>query len=648
MFVAQVTRREFLQSSSAIAGAAVLATPACLAADKEAAPARSKLCDVSVIRDVMVPMRDGVKLATDLYVPARDGLPVGGKLPAILMRISYDRTKAFVDHMRFFAERGYLAVTQDCRGRFGSEGTFNAFIQEPEDGYDTIEWLAKHERCNGRVGMFGVSYMAWDQYEAAALSPPSLATITPHCGPVNGYKYCQHPGGTLALTLLKWCLTMAATSQEALRDPKIAKAINAMVDDENFLRWAAATPWRRGQTPLALTPQYEDLAFKFFFDNPDYNDFWRVPGLAMDEQMSKFPEVPTLSIIGWYEAYPRSIVESYQALSASKRVGPHYLIAGPWTHANTRPYCGDANFGAVAGDIPGVGSYLEMHHQWFNRSLRDDKSAKVGAPVKVFVMGGGDGRRGEGGRLNHGGAWHTGNVWPPEGSRPIKFYLHEGGGLAREKPNAEASSSTYTYDPRNTISSDGRCEIAYAGAMIKNNYEGIGPRDQIQLVTLPGHGVPGSPIATRTDVLVFETEPLARDLTVAGNCTARLFISSDAPDTDFYVKLIDVYPPSADYPSGYAFPVTDGILRASYRESFSRPVPLEAGKVYELVIPIQPVANKFVAGHRVRVDVASSSFPCYEPNRNTGRPHDRNWRIANNTVHHDATRASSVELGVMS
>jgi len=227
----------------------------------------------------------------------------------------------------------------------------------------------------------------------------------------------------------------------------------------------------------------------------------------------------------------------------------------------------------------------------------------------------------------------------------VRFYLHEGGGLAREKPNAAASSTSYTYDPRNTVSSDGRCEIAYGPK--EGDFQGMGPRDQIQLRTLPGHGTPGLPIAARSDVLVFQTEPLARDMTVAGNVTARLFISSDAPDTDFYVKLIDVYPASADYPAGYAFPLTDGVLRARYRESFERPKLLEVGKVYELVIPVPPTANRFKAGHRIRLDVTSSSFPNFDPNRNTGRPNDRTWRIANNTVHHDARRASSVELGVM-
>jgi putative CocE/NonD family hydrolase len=635
------SRRDFIQAASLLAGATLLS-----GSTADAGADAPKLYDVNVLRGVMIPMRDGVKLAADLYVPSRNGRPLEERLPALLMRIPYDRTKAFINDMRFFAERGYLAVTQDTRGRYGSEGKFVSFLQEPEDGYDTIEWLATHERCNGKVGMYGVSYMAWVQYEAAVLNPPALATITPNAGPINGFKYSMHDGGTLTLSMLQYQVYMASTSQEAQKDPKITRAIQTMLDGEDFLRWAMVTPWRRGQTPLAMVPQYEDVAFKYFFDNVDYNEFWRDRGLSMDEQIDKFPDIPTHSTVGWFEGYTRSIVDSYQMLVKRKPTGPHFLLIGPWSHNNTRPSCGDVNFGPAAAEVPGVGSYLEMHHQWYNRHLRGEKNANVGSPVKIFIMGGGDGRKGEGGRLNHGGHWHIGDIWPPKDSRPARFYLHESGRLSQEKPQATTASSSYTYDPRNTVSSDFRCQVNYGPARQRGS-EGMGPRDQIQLATLPGHGTPGLPIAARADVMVFQTEPLPKALTVAGNNAARLFISSDAPDTDFYVKVIDVYPPSDDYPPGYAFPVTDGILRARYRESFSEPKLLEAGKVYELTIPLHPTANQFAAGHRIRVDITSSCFPSFDPNRNTGRPNDRTWRIANNTVHHDTEHASCVELGVL-
>ena len=304
----------------------LLISASALADDAQRAPQSSQ--DVVILRDVMVPMRDGVRLATDLYLPAKNGKAVSEKLPALLMRIPYNKETWGPHIPAFFARHGYLAVAQDVRGRFKSEGDFFAFRDEPKDGYDTIEWLARHPACNGRVGMHGVSYMGWVQYEAATQHPPHLTTLIPHCGPINAYKYSMHVGGTCTLGLLKWHLEMAMTSKEAQRNPLIAKAIATMSTGDDFLNWAANVPWQRGQTPLSTAPKYEDAAFKFYFENYDYNDFWRAPGYAMDEYMDVFPDVPMLSVVGWYEVYPRSIVDSHQEMA--KRGRKHqFLLAGP-------------------------------------------------------------------------------------------------------------------------------------------------------------------------------------------------------------------------------------------------------------------------------------------------------------------------------
>ena len=600
--------------------------------------------EVVVVRDVMVAMRDGVSLATDLYIPARYGKAVTDKLPAVLLRTPYNKEKWRPELARFYATHGYLSVSQDCRGRYKSGGNFFPFRDEPEDGYDTIEWLARHPSCNGKVGMHGVSHMAWVQYHAATQRPPHLVTMIPHCGPINAYKYCMHVGGTNLLSSLQWHVEMAMTSQEALENPTIAKTIAPMRHANDYLVWASKIPWERGKTPLSAAPKYEDAVFKIFFEHYNYDDFWRVPGFAMDQYLDRFPQMPVLSVVGWYEIYARSIVDTHEQLVAKGRQN-QFLLCGPWTHANTNPSCGDVNFGTAASNIPGVGSFERLQVQWFDRWLKGEPSAEIGLPIKVFVMGGGDGRKGARGRLNHGGAWHTGDVWPPKETKMTKFYLRGSRTLSEKAPVAKQSSTSYTYDPRNTVSSDARCEIDY-GPALHGGFTGMGPRDQIQLETLPGHGEPGKPIAARKDVLVFETDPLAHDVKMIGDIRAHLDISSDAPDTDFYVKLIDVYPPSDDYPCGYAFPVTDGILRARYRNSFARPELLEPGKIYELTIPIQPAANLFKAGHRIRVDISSSSFPNFDINRNTGDPTSHKWRIARNTLHHDAGHASSIELPV--
>lgn len=612
----------------------------------EAAPGRvqNPTRDVAVIRNVMVPMRDGVKLATDLYVPAENGQPVTERLPAVLLRTPYNKAAWGTDIVRFFARHGYLSVTQDCRGRFASEGKFYPFVDEPRDGYDTIVWLTKHPLCNGKVGMHGPSYMAWVQFHAATQNPPGLVTMIPFQGPTNAYHYSLRCGGALHLGLLRWILSVAATSQEAARDPAATQAVSGMLGARSFLDWAARVPWQRGQTPLARLPQYEDAALQLYFENNDYSEFWRRPGLGMDEHFPSFPDIPILWVTGWFDWYPRTISDGYQKMVQMGRKHQHLLI-GPWSHNNFASAVGDVNFGNRGGKIGSYDDFLRLELAWFDRWMKDDSRAALGSEVQVFVMGGGDGRRGAGGRLNHGGQWHAGEAWPPKGVRPTTFHLREHGVLSRDKPTDARSSRTYRYDPRNTVSSNGRCIIAY-GPAASAGFRGMGPRDQIELETLPGHGTPGRPIAERPDVLVYRTAPLAKDTLAMWNVNVVLWVSSDAPDTDFFVKLLDEYPASADYPRGYAFPVSEGILRARYRESFEKPTPLKPGQTYRLAFPLEPAANRFQAGHRIRVDICSSNFPNFDINPNTGDPNDRRPRIAANTVHHDAGHASYIELPV--
>jgi putative CocE/NonD family hydrolase len=595
--------------------------------------------EVEIERNVPVKMRDGVTLRADLYRPRHEGRGIEERLPAVLQRTPYDKSR--LEQMAsFFAKHGYLSVVQDCRGRFTSEGHFFPFVNEPKDGYDTIAWLAQHPACNGKVGVYGCSYLAWVQLEAGTQKPPGLVTMIPYQGPNNGYHYSMHTGGAIHLGLLRWSLGMAANSQEAQQSPALAAGVQAMSAD--FLRWATRIPWQRGQTALSAFPRYEDATFQLFFEHQDYDDFWRQPGLGMDEYFSAFPDIPILWVGGWYDWYPRSICDGYQKMVQLKRKHQH-LLMGPWTHGNFEPASGEVHFGFGGGKLRSYDDYLHWELRWFDRWLKGDASADIGRPVSYFLMGGDDGQRKEG-RLDHGGRWQYRDAWPPAESRPTPFYLSRERGLSREKPAASSASTTYTYDPRNTVSSNSRCFIAY-GPLAKKG--GIGPRDQIELETVPGHGLPGLPIASRPDVLVFQTEPLAQDMHIAGTIRATLHVSSDAPDTDFFLRLIDVYPASAAHPSGFALPLTDGVLRARYRDSFAAPSLLKPGQTYRLEIPLEPTANLFKAGHRIRVDICSSNFPSYDINRNTGDPHDRRWRIAENTVWHDAGHPSCIVLPVM-
>ena len=394
-----------------------------------------KTWDVSVLKNVMIPMRDGVKLATDIYLPSENGQPSDQKFPVVMQRTPYDKEgKFFKEASEFFVKNGYVAVIQDCRGRFQSEGVFFPFIDDPEDGYDTVEWMAKHPSSNGKVGTYGVSYMAWVQFHLAALNPPSLVTMIPMEGPINAYHYSMRSGGALHLGLLQWIVAVAASSQEAKDKPFIAEPIMTMRTGQNFLDWASRIPWRRGQTPLGLTPQYEDAAFKLYFDNNEYTDFWRQPGLGMDEYFEDYPKMPILWVVGWYDWYPRTISDGYQKMVKLGREN-QYLLIGPWTHNNFDPSQGDLNFGNKGDGIDTYDKFRQLELKWFDRWMKGDESVDLGEPIKLFVMGGGDARKAPDGRLNHGGEWHYTDRWPPEGVRSTKFFLHADGSLSDEKPS---------------------------------------------------------------------------------------------------------------------------------------------------------------------------------------------------------------------
>ena len=419
--LAQFSKLLFILSGSFLF---LLAPAISVADDHPAAP-----YEVHFTPNVMVEMRDGVKLAVDLYTPMKDGKPLDGPLPVVMQRTPYNKT-GLGGQAKFFAGHGYISAVQDCRGRFESEGEFFPFVDDPKDGYDTIEWLAKLPRSNGQVGMYGCSYMAWVQLEAATQRPPSLKAMIPYEGPINGYHYSQRYGGALHLGLLKWILSVARTDPAAKKDPDAAKAVRAMESSQTFLEWSARIPWQRGETPLKAFPRYEDAAMKMYFENNEYNDFWRQPGLGMSEYFSEYPDIPTLWVVGWYDWYPRTICDGYQQMV---KLGHHnqHLLVGPWTHNNFNAACGDVNFGTKRAEITSYADYLHAELAWFDRWLRNKPDAPVGAPVRMFVMGGGDGRKGPGGRLNHGGVWREFAQFPPAESKMTPFYLQPDGSLSK-------------------------------------------------------------------------------------------------------------------------------------------------------------------------------------------------------------------------
>jgi hypothetical protein len=344
----------------------------------------------------------------------------------------------------------------------------------------------------------------------------------------------------------------------------------------------------------------------------------------------------------WYDPYPRTATDNYLGLQRRKR-GPLFLILGPWTHGDRcLTFAGDVDFGSAAtieGNL--AEGFLELRARWFDRWLKGVENGVEAEPrVRYFRMGGGTGRRNSAGRMEHGGRWMSAPDWPPPGTSDYELFLSPGGALVENAPGAGCPPVSYAYDPRDPVPSIGG--TITSGEPVMRG----GAFDQVEDQRFFGCAPPYLPLASRPDVLVFETGALSEDTEVTGPVSALLWVSSDCPDTDFTIKLVDVYPPSPDYPRGFAMNITDGILRARYRDSWERPSMMESGKIYEIRVEAFPTSNLFAAGHRIRLDVSSSNFPHLDANPNTGEEFgaSRLTRVATNTVHLGAEHPSRLVL----
>lgn len=605
----------------------------------ELTPAEVLAPDVVVHRNVMVAMRDGVRLATDIYLPARNGQPLGDARPVIFERTPYDkagtpRTELSVANpepmtrpelaMRLVRE-GYAVVWQDCRGRYGSEGTFTKYVNEAEDGYDSMVWLAGQSWNAGRIGTMGLSYDAHVQMAMACLNPPGLACMAVDSGGFSNAFTCGiRQGGALEMKQATWAWNRAHESPRAIANPEIRAAIEA----EDIFGWMRQTPWTRGRSPVRWDPDYEAYLLDQW-QHGTFDEFWKRTGLWAAGYYDSFPKVPIIFMSSWYDVYVPTTLENYEGLKGDAG-RPLTLIMGPWTHGNrSRTVFGDVDFGPAAtfdGQIDR--DWLSYRLKFFARWLKDEPGEDDPQPVKVFVMGGGSGRRTKDGHLHHGGHWIGASDWPPSNATSLVLYPSPDMTLGTTEPRKGALS--YDYDPRDPVPTIG-------GALTSGEpiFTG-GGFDQVEAEGFFGCTSPGMPLSARRDVLSFETAPLEEDMTITGPVTVRLRVSTDAPDTDFTAKLIDVYPPSADYPRGYALNLSDGIFRVRYRDGWEKPRLVEAGEgPFEITIQPFATANLFKQGHRIRLDISSSNFPKFDINPNTGEAEgtSRRSRVATNTVH---------------
>ena len=597
-----------------------------------AAPVSSSDPDIIRQQDVMVKARDGIMLATDIYRPGKGGAATPERLPVLLHRTPYDKSDpAAVSIAEMLAKHGYVVLVQDTRGRHHSQGVFEKYYSfDAFDGYDSIEWAAKQPFSDGKVGMYGTSYAAHTQADASKLAPPHLRALLLNMGGMsNAWDHSVRYDGAFEMgRQLTWAWSQAL---DDAKDP----LVKGMLSKEDVTAWYTALPIRKGLSPLAVAPNFEG----YYLDeatHSDYDAHWDTLGMQWEKYYAQTADVPMMHVGGWYDIYLRGTIENWRRLGALKK-SPMRLVIGPWTHhGNTASFAGDVDFGADAAIKDFDGNF---HLRWFDFYLKGIKTAAAAqAPVRYFLMGTGDGHKDAAGRLYHGGEWLESKEWPPAQAQASSFYLHADGSLNRRAPTAtETAATTLRFDPAHPVPTIG-------GGVSKRLKDGA--YDQRERPDMPGSRVPYLPLRARADVLVFESEILKQDLVLAGPVEVTLFASSTATDTDFTAKLIDVYPPSADFPGGFDMNLTDGIVRASYRDHFETRRLLEPGKIYSIVVRPFDTANVIKRGHRLRLDISSSNFPRFDVNPNTGEPLglNRSTKIAENTIYHDPAHASAVKL----
>jgi putative CocE/NonD family hydrolase len=601
------------------------------------AAAQTTPTEVSISRDVMITMRDGVKLATDIYHPARDG-----KFPVLIERTPYG--KEYVAKFAVeFVPRGYVVVVQDVRGRYKSQGQWNPVRLDPNDGFDTAQWIGAQPWCDGGIGAMGSSYDAATAHAMAIAGAPYLKALTPRNAMTNIGRYGVRHNGAFELRFFNWVFSMGYASAQgtmyeaATRAASEQSAVPALAQLESRVReYILGLPLRAGTTPLKYAPDYERWLIEAMHHG-DYDDFWKNSGSSVIDHLDEYKDVPVYHSTGWYDSWGTQVANiNYFELKKSKK-SLQRLIIGPWLHSlEERSYAGEAQFTPDAAI-----DMTAFQSRWFDRWLKgSDNGVDREAPVRIYVMGGGDAHKTPEGRVFVGGHWRDESEWPPRGSVSKPYYIHAGGALSPEKPAGDPPI-TFLFDPRNPVPTLGG-NISSQGTLMAQGAMDQRCRPDFWLCK------DSRPLSARSDVLVFQTPPLAADLEVTGRLIVKLWAASDGLDTDFTAKLIDVYPPSRDFPSGVELNIGDSIVRTRYRNGPGKAEMLKPGQPYEFTIEMYPTSILFAKGHRIRLDISSSNFPRFDINPNTGEPlnDNRRVRVAENTIFMDAEHPSHILLPI--
>jgi predicted acyl esterase len=501
----------------------------------------------------MVAMRDGVKLATNIYLPEGRG-----PWPAVLIRTPYGKEGQALNNAAW-TKKGFALVTQDCRGRGKSEGPYRPFVDDPNDGYDTVEWVASQPWSTGKVGMYGASAMGITANLAAIENPPHLAAMFVMVARSSIYSQSAFMGGVFR------------------------KELNEV--------WL-----KRMNAEDVLLETFKHNVYDGYYDSNELSKHWHKI------------HVPVYNYGGWYDIFSEGNIESFRGLQASGGKGARgnqKLMMGPWAHGQMEEVKYPEN-AAVNSTDEAI--------RWFEYWLKGaDNGVMKEPPVKYYVMGDVTDPQAP------GNEWHTAAGWPVP-AKTTAYYISAGGGLGEAAPPAKESTASYVYDPKNPVPTVGGSNLT-----IKK-----GPMDQ-------------RAVGERKDVLKFSTAPLSQPVQITGKVMVELWAESDAPDTDFMAKLVDVYP------DGTERLVLDSAIRARFREGFNKEVFMKKGQVYKFTIDLWNTSLIFNKGHRIAVHITSSNDPRFDPNPNTGKPlrADSETRVATNTIHHDRKHPSRVLLPVV-
>lgn len=592
------------------------------------------------VKNVMVPMRDGVHLATDIYEPSKNGVLASGKFPTLLIRSPYDRSR-LDEYAAIFVKRGYVFIVQSVRARYGSEGHFRFMRDDVADGFDTAKWITSQLWSDGKFGMLGGSYEGGTQHAMAMGNPPGLAALVPLVAATDAGRYGVRHNGAFELRFFTWLYSCgnpidSPTYNAYYPGDEATQRVlaNGMKDYKSYV---TSLPFRAGTSPLRLAPEYESALIEAM-SHGDYDSYWKDMGIDITAHANDHKDIPVHHISGWYDSWDMNVANlNYPTLAKTKK-SLQKLTMGPWIHAGLgNSFAGEAEFGPEAQlDIE------ELEIKWMDRWLKDiQNGVDKEDPVRIFVMGGGDAHKTPDDRVFVGGHWRSEKEWPLKRALITPYYLHPDGSLNTNKPTA-ANPTIFEFDPKHPVPSIGGNVSSQIGLMQ------AGPYDQHCRPDVMGCSDTRS-LSTRNDVLVFQTAPLEQDLEITGPLVVNLWASSSTVDTDFTAKLVDVYPPNKDFPNGVELNLADSIVRARYRDSLEKATFMTPGKVYKFRIELNPTSILFTKGHRIRVDISSSNFPRFDVNPNTGEPLNNNRRtaVALNSIYHDAEHPSNIELPVI-